>query len=408
MSEAELIAEAQRLHAEVGLGHTAIAHRLQQTRQWVRKHISAETGPLYLAAEIDRHSAVALYDAACRALAAAKTIVEVKDIADRSAALKEYGRLAKDRQLEVQAAELRIRSERRLGEMLLSAKAEGHLTPGRRWPEDNGSQSEPLSRVTLEAAGIDKKLSSRSQRLASISEQAMEARVSAWRSRAEAESLRVTANLMRDGDKREQREQRERDLATKINAGNLTLPTRKYGVILADPGWRFEPRSRITGMDRAADNHYPTTPTDKIAALDVASVAAKDAVLFLWATGPMIQEALMVMDAWGFEYKSQMIWGKPQIGPGYWFREQHELLLVGTCGKVVAPAPGTQPGSMLIADRTRHSAKPAEVYQIIERWYPNVPKIELNARNAREGWDVWGLDAPDCDPDTGEITEAAE
>lgn len=208
--------------------------------------------------------------------------------------------------------------------------------------------------------------------------------------------------------KREARASRESDLASKISTGNLSLPTKRYGVILADPEWRFEPWSRATGMDRAADNHYPTSVTEVIAARDVASVAAKDAVLFLWATGPMIREALMVMDAWGFTYKSQMIWGKPQIGTGYWFREQHELLLVGTRGSPVAPAMGTQPGSLLMADRTQHSAKPVEVYQIIERWYPNIPKIELNARAARSNWDSWGLDAPEHDHDTGEITEAAE
>ena len=84
--------------------------------------------------------------------------------------------------------------------------------------------------------------------------------------------------------KQKLRQERERALAKKIRA----LPNKRYGVILADPEWRFEPYSRVTGMDRAADNHYPTQTLDQIAALDVASIAADDCVLFLWATAPML------------------------------------------------------------------------------------------------------------------------
>jgi N6-adenosine-specific RNA methylase IME4 len=188
-------------------------------------------------------------------------------------------------------------------------------------------------------------------------------------------------------EKKARRAERERELAGKIKA----LPNRKYGVILADPEWRFEPYSRETGMDRAADNHYPTSPIEVIAQRPVASIAAKDCVLFLWATAPMLLHALYVMQSWGFTYKTNAVLIKARIGTGYWFRNRHELLLVGTHGNPVAPAPGTQFSSVFGPYSFRHSEKPGEVLQMIEDHYPNTPKIELNRRGpAREGWDAWG------------------
>jgi N6-adenosine-specific RNA methylase IME4 len=192
--------------------------------------------------------------------------------------------------------------------------------------------------------------------------------------------------------KRARRAQLEADLAARIRA----LPDKRYGVILADPPWRFEPYSRETGMDRAAENHYPTSPLDEIRALDVRSIAAPDSVLFLWATVPMLPQAVDVMVAWGFTYKSNFAWAKDRIGTGYWNRNQHELLLIGTRGRVPAPAMGTQRPSLIRAPVRRHSQKPDETYAIIESYYPTMPKIELHARGivSRPGWDVWGAEAP--------------
>jgi N6-adenosine-specific RNA methylase IME4 len=100
------------------------------------------------------------------------------------------------------------------------------------------------------------------------------------------------------------------------------------------------------------------------------------------------------MDAWGFTYKSNFAWMKDRAGTGYWNRNQHELLLVGTRGNVPAPAPGTQWSSVITAPRGRHSEKPERAYELIEHHFPNLPKIELNARCGRPGWDSWGLEAP--------------
>jgi N6-adenosine-specific RNA methylase IME4 len=195
--------------------------------------------------------------------------------------------------------------------------------------------------------------------------------------------------------KQQRRAQLEGELGTKI----LALPTKQYGLGVADPGWRFEPYSRITGMDRAADNHYATSPLEQIKALSVASIMAKDSALFLWATVPMLPQALEVLAAWGFAYKSNFVWVKNRAGTGYWSRNKHEHLLIGTRGQIPAPAPGTQWPSAIEAPVGRHSEKPAIFYEIIESYYPTLPKVELFARAARLQWDCWGFEAPTIQED---------
>ncbi|WP_243667494.1 MT-A70 family methyltransferase [Sinorhizobium medicae] len=193
--------------------------------------------------------------------------------------------------------------------------------------------------------------------------------------------------------KKKKRAAREKELATKIEA----LPAKHYGLILADPEWRFEPYSRESGMDRAADNHYPTSATEIIASRPIAEIAADDSTLALWATVPMLPHALFVMESWGFEYKSSLVWVKDKIGTGYWFRNQHELMLIGTRGDVPAPAMGDQFPSVVYSPAIQHSAKPERVLEILESYFPNIPKIELNRRGPpRKGWDAWGNEVEPC------------
>ena len=181
---------------------------------------------------------------------------------------------------------------------------------------------------------------------------------------------------------------RESELAAK----QLALPAKRYGVIYADPPWTWTSYSQITGMDRAPI--YPTMDLDAIKTLRVASIAAPDSVLFMWATGAMNPQALEVMGTWGFEYRSQFVWAKDRAGTGYWNRNQHELLLVGVRGDVPAPAPGSQWSSVIEAPVGEHSRKPDEARRMIESHFPTLPRIELFARGAaRPGWDVWGQEA---------------
>jgi N6-adenosine-specific RNA methylase IME4 len=208
----------------------------------------------------------------------------------------------------------------------------------------------------------------------------------------------MTQQANRLAEKKARRAQLEAELGARQRA----LPSRRYGVVLGDPPWRFEPYSRITGMDRAAENHYPTQTLEDVKALDVLSIAAPDCALFLWATWPMLPQALEVMAAWGFAFKTGAPWVKDRIGTGYWFRNQSELLLVGTRGRIPAPAMGTQRPGLISAPVREHSRKPDEVYELIESYFPNLPKIELHARAhaPRTGWDHWGLETGDFDSAT--------
>lgn len=179
----------------------------------------------------------------------------------------------------------------------------------------------------------------------------------------------------------------------RLGAKQRALPERRYGVIYADPEWRFANWSDETGMDRAPENHYPTSDLETICRRDVAGIAAEDSVLFLWATVPMLPEALQVMARWGFTYRSHFCWAKDRAGLGRWNRNRHELLLVGTRGSPPCPAPGTQWDSLITAPLGRHSEKPENFHRLIEDYFPTLPKIEMNARKARPGWDAWGFEA---------------
>lgn len=218
--------------------------------------------------------------------------------------------------------------------------------------------------------------------------------------RADAGDARAVRNIV----KQEARAERERELAGKQRA----LPDATYGVILEDPAWRFIARSRETGLDRAADNHYPTMTFEAIVALPVASIAAKDCVYFLWTPANRVDDAIDLLRARGFDYVTQFVWGKPKIGNGYWVRDKHEVLLIGRRGAAVAPAFGTQSDSLILAPLGEHSAKPEIFLEIIERYFPNLPKIELNHRGPpRKNWAAWGNEAELGVEEDDEISRAA-
>jgi N6-adenosine-specific RNA methylase IME4 len=186
--------------------------------------------------------------------------------------------------------------------------------------------------------------------------------------------------------KREERLER----IAEISKGNTELATDvRYPIIYADPPWRYE-NPPMGGTNRSIENHYPTMTLEEICALPVADLATADAMLYLWATAPKLAECMRVITAWGFEYRTNLVWDKEVIGMGYHARNQHEILLVGKRGEIPPPEAGKQPASVHRERRTEHSAKPEFYYEMIERAYPQLPKIELFCRSPREGWSVWG------------------
>jgi len=176
-----------------------------------------------------------------------------------------------------------------------------------------------------------------------------------------------------------------------LSANNTKLPTgeQKYSVIYADPPWQYTPAETT----RQVENHYPTMPLTEIMAVDVQGLCNNDCALFLWATSGLLPQALEVLNAWGFAYVSSAVWNKQKVGMGYWFRGQHEFLLVGKKGGMPPPKKEDRVSSVFQASRSLHSRKPVEVAEWIEQAYPTQAKIELFSRQPRKGWDVWGNEA---------------
>ncbi len=171
---------------------------------------------------------------------------------------------------------------------------------------------------------------------------------------------------------------------------------KKYQVILADPPWRYRVYDKSDAAHGAATAHYPTMAIDETKALPVWELADKNCALFLWATMPCLPEALEVMKAWGFVYKTVgFTWvklnrnGKPWFGLGHYTRGNPELCLLGMKGRLKRKAKDVP--QLILSQRREHSRKPDEQYERIERLFDG-PYIELFARYRRPGWDAWGLE----------------
>jgi len=171
----------------------------------------------------------------------------------------------------------------------------------------------------------------------------------------------------------------------------IPLPEGKYSVILADPPWPYPKRQDIKNLYGNTDYHYETMEVDKICEMKVSELAGENSVLFLWVATNFLEESFEIIKNWGFDYKSQMVWvkeGGKQGGIGWYFWGDHEILLVATKGSML---PKEKFSSVLRAPRREHSKKPDEIYEIIEKMYPNTKKLELFARGKpRKGWQTWG------------------
>ena len=165
------------------------------------------------------------------------------------------------------------------------------------------------------------------------------------------------------------------------------LPAGPYRVIYADPPWQYVQRD--PNFHGHATNHYQTLSIAELCALPVRKLVAPKAVLFLWVTAPILAECFPVMRAWGFLYKTCVVWDKGAMIYGKYLGNQHELLLVGTRG---ACRPDTEEleANVRRIRPTDHSTKPAEFRLLIEHLYKDGRRLELFARQRAEGWESWG------------------
>lgn len=172
------------------------------------------------------------------------------------------------------------------------------------------------------------------------------------------------------------------------------LPDGVYDVIYADPPWQYGPENPQGGPTSL---HYPSMDLQELCEMPLPNLA-EDAVLFMWVTNPMLKKAFMVVEAWGFDYKTNMVWIKTDLkrpGSGYYVRGRHEFLFIATRGSFTPRNVHASPiGSYFEAPLGEHSEKPKIMYEWIETLYPDCSYIELFARDEREGWEVWGNEVP--------------
>jgi N6-adenosine-specific RNA methylase IME4 len=172
--------------------------------------------------------------------------------------------------------------------------------------------------------------------------------------------------------------------------------TGRFGTILVDPPWRFANRTGKMAPEHKRLRRYDTLSVEEIAALPVGRHARAEAHLYLWTPNALIGEALGVMKAWGFTYKTNLVWlkvrkdgGPDGRGVGFYFRNVTELLLFGVRGGLRTLPPGRRQVNVLITRKQEHSRKPDDQYDVITRCSPG-PYLELFARKAAPGWTSWG------------------
>jgi N6-adenosine-specific RNA methylase IME4 len=176
----------------------------------------------------------------------------------------------------------------------------------------------------------------------------------------------------------------------------LPLPPGPYRVLYADPPWQYFSTDPFIGT-RPAD-YYPAMSIAELCALPVRKVVAPKAILFLWVTAPLLEECFPVVKAWGFKYKTNLVWHKGAHAYGNYLRTEHEHLLLCTRGACYPEVQDRFPSVHKIA-RTTHSTKPAEIRLLIDTLYPEGRRLELFARGSTPAhWDIWGNEAAGCGP----------
>lgn len=185
------------------------------------------------------------------------------------------------------------------------------------------------------------------------------------------------------------------------------LPNKKFDIIYADPPWdyngklQFDKSSKSTEQIDLSKNifissavfKYPTLKTSELMKIPIHEIAKDDCLLFMWTTNPHLSQAVELGEAWGFEYKTiAFVWDKMNHNPGQYTLSNCELCLVFKRGRIPKPRGARNVQQLVRSPRKKHSEKPIEVIQAIEKMFPTQERIELFARRKTKGWSAWGLD----------------
>jgi N6-adenosine-specific RNA methylase IME4 len=300
----------------------------------------------------------------------AKDIDTIQSLLDKVKTFQAYAKQSKQ-SLETQnkIAEYRLRLERAKGNWLNENAPQGNPTGSNQYEKKGGKVDD----VNLSKLGINKNDSANSRRIAELPEEIFNEVIT--EAKASNKELTTSAIL---------RAAREFERSNKVH-NRQDLPTGIYNIIYADPPWKYD---FAETDNRKIENQYPTMTIDELCEMQLPEIA-KNALLVMWATAPKLLEAFKVINSWGFDYKTHAVWDKEKIGMGYWFRGQHEILMLATKGKFSPPIPEHRFSSIFKEGRKEHSCKPEFYYEWIETAFQG-NKIELFARTKREGWTAWG------------------
>ncbi len=340
------------------------------------------------------------YDAAKRVLVEAHRVDEVKNIRNNAVAMQAYARQAKDTTLITQATEIRMRAERRAGELLIDMAARRERHAGK---AANGSRvATPTSQPRLPDLGINKTQSSRWQKLAALDSDRFEGKVESASKHAYdrmAQRFIMEAEIAR-AKQRHGKIIEHRCVVDDFFA--LAESGRRFPVIYADPPWPLDTWGGPNGKVLSApDTHYDTSTVEQIMKLPVAALATDHCALLLWCTWPHIASGthVAVIEAWGFKPSTAgFVWVKSntdseglRTGMGYWTRSNSEICLLATKGSPTRLA--TDVHQVVFTPVGQHSVKPDEVRRRIERLFPG-PYLELYGRKPVASWTVWGNEIP--------------
>lgn len=327
---------------------------------------------------------LARLSAAARMLAEAKTMDEIKRVHDIATAAATYARAAKIG-LEAQnhAAEIKLSAERRAGELLRQLDRDERAGAGRpsKIAPDVGHNFKPSEYATvLTDTGTTRQDASRWQRIADMPEPAFVEYIA--ETKAAGKELTTTGALQAAA----------RSTAPEP-AVTPPLPDRKYRCIVIDPPWPVAKIERDERPNQGVALDYPTMTLDEIAALPVAELAAADGChIYLWTTQKFLPDAFSLFNAWGVRYQCLMTWVKPTGMTPYSWMYNTEHVLFGRIGKLDLQRMGLK--LSFEAQVTRHSEKPAVFYERVAQASPE-PRLDMFARNTRDGFDVWGNEVND-------------
>lgn len=280
-----------------------------------------------------------------------------------------------------QISEVVLDAEVKLGQLIaaMPTATKGNQYTGK-MVSNNAVTNQMPKEQALKEIGFDKMQANRLETLAKHPEIVAQAKAE-----AREQNDIVSRSFVLEKIKAKEKEQKQADRRDELQ-NPTNLPDGVFQVVYCDPPWQYS----NSGFNSSAEQHYPTMNMDELKAMPVKGMRAENAVMFMWATNPLLKEAIELMEAWGFEYKTNIAWVKDrQINLGFYVYGKHELLLIGTNGSMLPI--GEKPSSVMTGTNRIHSKKPESTYELIEGMYPQLKYIELFARNTpRKGWVKWG------------------